>query len=63
MQTDPRQVAEQVRIALLSAALAAYQDAAMRGLCSEGAWEAAIGAMRALDLSPIVAPASTPRAE
>ncbi len=28
------------------ALLAEYEDASMRGLCSEGAWEAAIGALR-----------------
>jgi len=42
-----------VRAALIGAALAAYEDAAMRGLCAEGAWEVAVGAMRGLDLSPI----------
>ena len=46
-------VAEQVRAALIRVALTAYEDAAIRGLCAEGAWEAAIGAMRALDLSQI----------
>ena len=28
------------------ALLAEYEDASMRGLCREGAWEAAIGALR-----------------
>jgi hypothetical protein len=54
MHSDPRQVAEEVRTALLSAALRAYEEAAMQGLCAEGAWETAVGAMRALDLSPVV---------
>jgi hypothetical protein len=54
---DLQRVAEQVRHALLRAALSAYEDAAVRGLCCEGAWETAIGAMRALDLSHLdVAP-------
>jgi len=42
---------EQIRDALMSCALAAYDDALVRGLCAEGAREAAIGAMRRLDLS------------
>jgi hypothetical protein len=55
MQADPRHMAEQVRTAVVSAALTAYEEAAMRGLCAEGAWEVAVGAMRALDLAGIVA--------
>jgi hypothetical protein len=58
METDPRRVAEQVRDALVRAALMAYEDAAIRGLCGEGAWEVAVTAMRDLDLSSIVAEAS-----
>jgi hypothetical protein len=54
MQPDPRQLAEKVRTALLSAALSAYEEAAMQGLCAEGAWEVAVAAMRGLDLSPVV---------
>lgn len=39
------------------AAQAAYEDAALRGLCCEGAWEVAVSAMRLLDLSePAAAP-------
>ena len=53
MDSDLRQVAEQVRNALLGAAISAYEDAAMRGLCHEGAWEVAIAAMRTLDLSHV----------
>ena len=37
--------------ALLDAALAAYEDAGLRGLCAEGRWEAAVDAMRGFDLS------------
>ena len=43
--------AEIVRQACIAAALEGYEDAAMRGLCCEGAWEAAIGAIRRLDLA------------
>ena len=54
MNADPRDLAEQVRAAILDAALAAYEDAGVRGLCAEGAWEVAVGAMRSLDLSRVV---------
>jgi hypothetical protein len=43
--------AERVREALIARALEAYEEALARGLCAEGAWEAAVGAMRKLDLS------------
>ena len=54
MDPDP-QLAEQVRTALVRAALTAYEEAALRGLCCEGAWEVALAAMRELDLSRAVA--------
>jgi hypothetical protein len=60
METDRRWVAEQVRAALVRAALTAYEDAAIRGLCCEGAWEVALAAMRDLDLSSAMAQASAP---
>jgi hypothetical protein len=47
-------VAEQVRAALVEAAVSAYEDACLRGLCLEGAWEVAIGAMRRADLTPLL---------
>jgi hypothetical protein len=42
--------AEQIRAALIQAALDGYERAAMSGLCCEGAWEAAVSAMRQVDL-------------
>jgi hypothetical protein len=57
MDTDPQRVAEQVRTALIRTALTAYEDAAIRGLCCEGAWEVAVTAMRELDLSRVIAQA------
>lgn len=54
METDPQKVAEQVRGALVRTALAAYEDAAIRGLCCEGAWEVAVDAMRDLNLSRVM---------
>jgi len=52
--TDDRNLAERIRSALIEAALAAYEDAGVRGLCAEGAWEVAVSTMRSLDLSGIM---------
>jgi hypothetical protein len=52
---DALQVAESVRQACLQAAAAAYEDAGLQGLCAEGRWEAAVGAVRSLDLSQLLA--------
>ena len=48
------QMAEAVRQACLAAALQAYDDAGVSGLCHEGRWEYAVDAMRALPLRPLV---------
>jgi hypothetical protein len=56
---DQRTIAEQVRLALVRTAVAAYEDASLQGLCAEGAWEAAVAAMRQVDLLPIL-PVRTP---
>ena len=47
---------ERVRAACLEAALAAYEDAGIRGLCTEGQWEAALAAIRDVDLSGVLGP-------
>lgn len=49
-----RELARAVRDACVRAALEECEDARMAGLCWEGAWEAAIGAMRDLDVERIV---------
>lgn len=48
-------VAERVRKQLMDAAASAYEDARISGLCGEGAWEIAYGAMRDAPLKPIAA--------
>jgi hypothetical protein len=53
MDADNLTVAERVRHLLVQTALEAYEDAALRGLCGEGAWEAAISALRQVDLSNV----------
>ncbi|HEX7029481.1 MAG TPA: acetyltransferase [Gammaproteobacteria bacterium] len=51
MTDDTRKhLKEQVRAACLKAARDAYDDALARGLCAEGALEAALGAIETLDL-------------
>jgi hypothetical protein len=52
-QTDSTLV-EAVRAACLKAAIQAYEDAGISGLCAEGRWEAALAAMRQVDLSGAV---------
>jgi hypothetical protein len=48
------QTAEVVRQACIAAALQAYEDAGVSGLCHEGRWEYAVDAMRGLPLRPLV---------
>ena len=50
MSADAEQIAERARLALIGEAIDAYQDASVQGLCAEGAWEAAVSAMRRLEL-------------
>lgn len=47
------EIARAVRDACVRVALEECEDARMAGLCWEGAWEAAIGALRALDVERI----------
>lgn len=49
------EAAAAVRDACVRVALNAYENARMDGLCHEGAWEAAVSAMRMLDVDRIVA--------
>ena len=47
-------VAEMVRAACLDVATLAYEDAGIRGLCADGRWEAALTAIRQLDLTGVL---------
>lgn len=53
MNDPPQQLAERVRTACLQAALDAYEDAGLQGLCAEGRWECAIDAVRSLPLADL----------
>ena len=50
---NERELREAVRAACLQAAREAYEDALVRGLCQEGAIEAALGAIETLDVGRI----------
>jgi hypothetical protein len=52
-------LAESTRGAILQAGEAAYEDAGIQGLCAEGRWEAAVAAMRAVDLAALARSAGT----
>jgi hypothetical protein len=56
----PLILAETVRAACVDAALLAYEDAGIRGLCAEGRWEAALAAIGRLDLSGVLEPPGGP---
>jgi hypothetical protein len=47
---DLMKIIEDVRNILIKTAIEKYEDASISGLCAEGAWEAAIDALR--DLAP-----------
>jgi hemerythrin-like domain-containing protein len=51
---DPVELAERVRSACLEAALAAYEQAGISGLCGEGRWELAVQAIKTLELAPLL---------
>ena len=54
-ERDAMKLAEAVRAACVAAAEQAYEEGGVRGLCAEGRWEFAIGAMQKLDLKEVVA--------
>lgn len=48
------ELAKQVKERCIDTALSAYESASISGLCGEGAFEAAISAIRMLDLREII---------
>lgn len=54
IDSQTHQAATEVHQACIAAALEAYESAKMSGLCDEGAWEAAVGAMRMIDVDAIL---------
>ncbi len=49
-----RRLAAAVRDACVHSAIESYEQAGMAGLCDEGRWEAAVDALRSLDLDAIL---------
>jgi hypothetical protein len=47
-------IAESTKAACLKAAIEAYEDAKMRGLCQEGAWDLAVDAIKTLDVEQVL---------
>jgi hypothetical protein len=55
-RTSTPSLVETVRAACVEAAVTAYEDAGIRGLCAEGRWEAALAAIRHVNLSDVLEP-------
>lgn len=53
MLDQQQQLAEAVRAACIKAALEAYEEGGVLGLCAEGRWEYAISALQQLDLETL----------
>lgn len=47
-------LAKRIRDRCIEAALQAYEDAGVQGLCAEGRWEAAVSALRTVELVPLL---------
>ena len=54
---DRTALADAIRRALIAAGEAAFEDAGIQGLCVEGRWEAAVAAMRSVDVAALARPA------
>jgi hypothetical protein len=51
---DVEDLAKRIREVCLDAVLQAYEDAGIQGLCAEGRWEAAVDALRTVNLAPFL---------
>jgi hypothetical protein len=59
----PEEFAKRIRDACLEALLQAYEDAGIQGLCAEGRWEAAVGALKTVELAPLLREFKQPSAD
>lgn len=48
-----REIAEATQRTLIAVALEAYEEAGLSGLCGEGRWEVALGAIRNYDVRKV----------
>ena len=60
---EAEDLAKRIRDACLEAVLQAYEDAGMQGLCGEGRWEAAVGALKTIELAPLLREFQHPSAD
>ena len=60
---DLEDLAKRIQEVCLDAVLQSYEDAGMQGLCAEGRWEAAVDALRTVDLAPLVREFQQPPAD
>ena len=56
-------LAKLIRDACLEAVLQAYEDAGVQGLCAERRWEAAVGALKTVELAPLLREFKNPPAD
>lgn len=61
MEKDAADLAELIRMECIKAAKEAFQDASIRGLCADGAVEAAVGAIQSLDMDKIIQKRDQPK--
>jgi hypothetical protein len=54
MHMELEDFTKRVRQACIDAAVQAYEDAGVLGLCEEGRWEAAVSALRTVELTPLL---------
>jgi hypothetical protein len=54
MHMEAEDFAKRVRKACVDAAVQAYEDAGVQGLCAEGRWEAAVSALKTVELTPLL---------
>ncbi|HPF58597.1 MAG TPA: acetyltransferase [Candidatus Competibacteraceae bacterium] len=52
--TNTQKLAEAIRAACIRAALEAYEEGGVLGLCAEGRWEYAISMLQQLDLDLLI---------
>jgi hypothetical protein len=52
--SNAQKLAEAVRAACIKAALEAYEEGGILGLCAEGRWEYAISTLQQLDLDAVL---------
>lgn len=50
-RADRQKIAEATQRSLVEIAIRAYEEAGLSGLCADGRWEVALGAIRSCDVS------------